>query len=37
MNDFEIRELYDKVQEMAQELIELKDKNQCTCNCCMED
>ena len=35
MNDFEVRELYDKVQEMEKQLKELKDKSQCSC--CMED
>jgi hypothetical protein len=37
MNDFEVRELYDKVQEMEKQLNELQDKKQCQCSCCMED
>jgi hypothetical protein len=37
MNDYEIRELYDTVQEVLHMIKELQEKTQCQCNCCMED
>jgi len=37
MNDFEVRELYEQVQEMKEKLTELINKKENTCNCCIED
>ena len=37
MNDFEIRELYEQVQEMKEQLTELINQKKKTCTCCMED
>jgi hypothetical protein len=37
MNDFEIRELYEQVQEMKEKFTELIKEKRNTCRCCMED
>lgn len=37
MNDFEVRELYEQVQEMKEKLTELINKKKNTCKCCIED